>query len=244
MMRQNIQHLHAFLFAVLLDFMAKDILLARLVSAIAVSEATAALRLVNAPTGTDFGQFGHVFLRVAAINTQRVQLHDFARIVFVQPTGPVLLLFVALLLLPPRKSAVVETAPGTLAWPINGQLRIRPHALPVVQVEQHGRALRRAYQQVFEFSQHVRTDHITLVSRDHVPVRAFADKNVEVVVPEVGHDLFKLAVAIDGAQQLGLGQFAPDYNLRLDNRLHGFTLLWLHAIDQLHALFTTQRAAH
>src|SRR5262249_58551919 len=40
-------------------------------------------RTVDSPTGQAAGDFLHVFLSVAAVNAQRVQLEEFARIVFV-----------------------------------------------------------------------------------------------------------------------------------------------------------------
>ena len=42
--------------------------------------------IVNRPPGERTRHFGHVFLRVAAIDAQRVQLHQLAAVVFVQST--------------------------------------------------------------------------------------------------------------------------------------------------------------
>ena len=85
------------------------------------------------------------------------------------------------------------------------QVRIGANAFPVVQVEQHGRAFGRGCQQVFEFAQRMRADHITLVGGEHIAVRAFADEYVEVVKPEVRHYFVELALAVDVTQQLGFG---------------------------------------
>src|SRR5207245_5928367 len=65
--------------------------------------------------------------------------------------------------------------------------RIRTHALPVIEIKQHRRTLRRGQQQLFESSQRARADHIALIGRDQISVGALIDKNVEVVEPEIGH---------------------------------------------------------
>src|ERR1700674_3979169 len=44
-------------------------------------------RLIERPSGEDFGNFGDIFLRVAAVYAERVQLHHLAAIVFVQAAG-------------------------------------------------------------------------------------------------------------------------------------------------------------
>jgi hypothetical protein len=55
-----------------------------------------------------------------------------------------------------------------------------------------------------------RSLNVALVGR-RIPLRRFlADIDVEVVVPEVGHDLEQLSLAQDGAQDLGLLQFVVD----------------------------------
>src|ERR1035441_4505399 len=77
------------------------------------------------PTRQHPRQLGHVLLRVAAVHAQGVQLHYLARIVFVEPL---------------RGLAVILGAPGGL--------RVGTHALPVVQVPQHRRTLRRGQQQL------------------------------------------------------------------------------------------------
>jgi len=59
-----------------------------------------------------------------------------------------------------------------------------------------------ANQQVLEFAQSVSAYHIALISGDHVTIGPFADKDVEVVVPEVGHHFIQLAFTVDVAQQL------------------------------------------
>ena len=66
--------------------------------------------------------------------------------------------------------------------------------------------------------------------------RSFADEDVEVVEPEVSHHLFELALAVDGTQELGLGEF-PDYNgLRIVHRLQDFALFGLEAFQKFLSL--------
>jgi len=51
-------------------------------------------------------------------------------------------------------------------------------------------------------------------------VGVFADVDVEVIEPEVGHDLLELALAEDGAEDLGFGEFADDCFGGADVRSH------------------------
>jgi len=65
-----------------------------------------------------------------------------------------------------------------------------------------------------ELAQHMWADIVTLVGTDEVAVGALIKENVEVVVPEIGEDFFELAVAVDGAEQLGFHQVLRDDELR------------------------------
>jgi len=80
---------------------------------------------------------GHVALRVAAVDTQGVELHQLARVVLVEPRGPALV----------RARRHDET---------------RPRAHPVVQVEEHRRVARGGEQEVAEPAERVRADHVAL----------------------------------------------------------------------------------
>src|ERR1051326_4697905 len=84
MMRQHVQHLLAFFFTMLTDLAPQDIFIARLMCALIEPEAAAKLRFFNAPARENFGQFCNVFLRIAAVYAERVQFHDFSRVVFIQ----------------------------------------------------------------------------------------------------------------------------------------------------------------
>src|ERR1700732_3315917 len=67
--------------------MSEDDLVAGLVQAGFETEVAAFSRLIERPPGEHFGDFGHVFLRVAAVYAERVQFHQLASIVFVQAAG-------------------------------------------------------------------------------------------------------------------------------------------------------------
>src|ERR1051326_2050607 len=125
MMRQRVEHLLTFFFAVLADLAPQNIFIARLMCALIELEAAAKLRFFNAPTRENFGQLRNVFLRIAAIHAERMQLHNFTRVIFIQPARTVLGL---------RSRTRKAPMPTSVASrPIERQLRIWSHALPVVQ---------------------------------------------------------------------------------------------------------------
>ena len=101
------------------------------------------------------------------------------------------------------------------------------NALPVVEIEQHGRALRRSFQQIAELAEHVRTNRIALIRGRQNPIRALVHVHVEVVEPEIGHLLFELPVAVNRAIQLGFVQIVGQHLL---GRVVGHQLAALHGI--------------
>src|ERR1039457_3202257 len=92
--------------------------------------------------------------------------------------------------------------------------RRRSSRLPVVEVEEHGGTLRGGAQQVFELAEDMRANGIALVGSDQIVIRALVDENVEVVVPEVGEDLFQLPFAVDRTEELGFEQILGHNGLR------------------------------
>src|SRR5215472_12336703 len=133
--------------------MPKHVLGAWLVSAIVETKASALLRLIDTPARQYLRQLGDIFLGVAAIHAESVQLHDFTGVVFVQSAGTVLVR------LRPRRYLVDHAEGSTAELPSliaeNGELRMRTHALPVVEIEEHGRALGRGDQKIFEFAENM-----------------------------------------------------------------------------------------
>ena len=188
-------------------------LVSRFVPRLAKDETSALPRLSQRPSGQHPRQLGHILLRVAAVHAQGVQLHHLARIVFVEAL---------------RGLAVI---PGA-----RGGLRVGTHALPVVQVPQHRRTLCRGQQQVAERSQRPWTNHVALIRRHQIPLRALAEKHVEVIEPEVGHYLLQLPLAIGRAQQLALQQLAVHHRHRIFQREQQLLLLRSHIGGQLVAV--------
>jgi hypothetical protein len=141
MPRQNIQHLLAvFDAAAGRDHVAQHDLLALVVQLVVVEEAAAFTRLLNAPAGEAARHFGDVFLRVAAVHAERVQLHQLAPVVLVQAALHFPLLVVG--------------------------VQVRTHGLEIVQEEKHGRTLRGGFQQIAELAEHMRADGVAFVLRE------------------------------------------------------------------------------
>ena len=69
-----------------------DDFLAFIVHAVVVEEIAALLRGADGPAGEAARYFGHILLRVAAVDTQGVQFHQFAAVVFIQSTRMLVLL--------------------------------------------------------------------------------------------------------------------------------------------------------
>ncbi len=160
--RQQVQHFQSFLLAVLLYAMSEDDLVAGLVHARLEAEVAAFYRLLDCPPGEYLGHFGDVFLRVAAVDAERVQFHQLAAVVFVQAAG------LPGLDVAPRTIIRVGSVAARVARVRSDSerdIRIRPDAQPVVEIEEHRGALCGRHQQVFEFSEHVRTDRVALVAR-------------------------------------------------------------------------------
>ena len=99
-----------------------------------------ATRGKDRPTREAARDFLHVLLGIAAIDAQRVQLHQFARVVFVDAASLLLLRWPLLL----RVVAHPQQRQGTAcrSWPLlRSELRIRAHALKIIKIEKHRRAL-------------------------------------------------------------------------------------------------------
>src|ERR1700682_2490304 len=85
-------------------------------------------RLIERPSGEDFGNFGDIFLRVAAVYAERVQLHQFAAVVFVQAAG--LPGFVAAWTLWTTVRTGAMAAPVLVRGDAERDFRVRPDAQP------------------------------------------------------------------------------------------------------------------
>ena len=256
---QQVQHLLAFLLAARLDGVPEHALGAGLVHALVELEVAAALWLRDGPPGEALGHLDHVLLAVAAVHAQGVQFHQLAGVVLVQPAA---LLPLRLALLPrlrclggrarrprralgiaegPSQHAAVAAEAAPPAGAIAGEVGVGAHAQPVVQVEEHGRALGGGFQQLAELAQGARADDVALVAGDQVAVRALVEEDVEVVEPEVGHHFFQLALAVDVAQQPRLHQLRGHHLLRRHQRQHRLALLGGEVAHHLLPLLRVQR---
>ena len=180
---------------------AQDRLLAVVVRPLVELEASPLLRPPDAPPREDPGDLDHVLLGVAPVYAQRVQLEQLTRVVLVDPLGHPLEgafpLGVGLRRLPRKARHVAATAePGTRAEAGPCERRRHGtggHALPVIEIEEHGRASRRGEQQVRELPERARAERLLDVGRREHPIGALAEEHVEVIDPEVDHDLAQLA---------------------------------------------------
>src|SRR3984957_13113392 len=82
--RQPVQQFQAFAFALWLDAMSENKFGPGFVHARVVLESAAIVRLVNCPASKNFGSFGNVTLRIAAVHAERVQFEQFTSVIFVQ----------------------------------------------------------------------------------------------------------------------------------------------------------------
>src|SRR5260370_418923 len=83
---------------------------------------------------------------------------------------------------------------------------VRADGQPVVEVDHHGRAGGGGEEEVAELAEGVFADGVALVAGGVPLVGIFADVDVEVIEPEVGHDLLELAFGEDGAKEFSLGE--------------------------------------
>ena len=139
------------------------------------------------------GNFLHVFLGVPALDAERVQFHQLARVVLVQ-------------------AAAGAVLPGK-------RTSFRCRALPVVEVEEHRGALGGRAEQIAEFAEDAWPDGVAFVFRQVDARLSLARKDVEVIEPEVRHYLFELAIAVGGAKDLLRGELREYASLGL-HRLH------------------------
>ena len=59
-----------------------------------------------------------------------------------------------------------------------GEIRIRTHAQPVVEVKKHCGTVGGRDQQVLELAHRMRSNHVTLVAGEQVAVCSFSDENI------------------------------------------------------------------
>src|SRR5947208_320297 len=189
--------------------------------------------LLQSPSGENSRDLSDIFLSVAAVDSERVQFHKLAPIVFIQAGTPSLALL--------YNQRTVSCAPSIAFRNSVRNIGVRSHAQPIVQIEQHRRTLRSRDQQVLKFSQRMRANHVPLIAGQQVAVGALADEYVEVVEPKVGHHFLQLTLAVDGPQQLGLHQFVKHNLLWIIQCHESLALFRVHTFKELIAFIAFER---
>src|SRR2546427_11531725 len=199
MSSEQVQHFASFFFAIGFDAVSENDLVARLVHTLFESKAAALFGLLQCPSCKTPRALSDLCRSVAAVDSECVQFHKLAPVVFIQAGTPSLALL--------YDQRTVSCAPAIVFRNSVRNFGVRSHAQPIVQIEQHRRTLRSRDQQVLKFSQRMRANHVPLIAGQQVAVGALADEYVEAVEPKVGHHFLQLTLAVDGPQQLGLHQF-------------------------------------
>ena len=128
MPRQDVEDLFAVAFAAAgFDDVAEHDLLAGIVQARIEAEAAAEPRRLNRPAGERARDLGDVLLRVAAVDAERVELHQLAPVVLVQALRRVLLLRGRLVHLGKTAAESRRVRNGSLET----RRRVRRHAGPL-----------------------------------------------------------------------------------------------------------------
>ena len=165
MTRELVEHLFPVLDAASgLERVAEHPLDAAIVGLLVEDEAARLARLPQRPSRERARDVDDVLLRVAAVDAERVQLHQLAAVVFIQPSAA---------------------------------------AQPVVEIEEHRRALRDRTEKIAKAAEDVGPDHVALVLQHHRLVVDLAGEHVEMIEPEIDEHFLELTLAVDGAQQLG-----------------------------------------
>ena len=145
------------------------------------------IRLADRPTGEAAGDLLNVFLRIAAVNPERVQLHQFAGVVLINAAG------------------------FSCRFVLCRRIFAQNARLPVVQIEQHrGRMCGRS-EQIAKASQSKRTDRIAVKSCQQQTVGVFVGENAEMIFQKIDYDFVKLTLAVNGSEQFGTLQFGNDH---------------------------------
>ena len=140
---------------------------------------------VDAPAGEDARDLGYVGLGVSAVDAEGVQFHQLAGVVFIEA-------FVAAFL------EVWAAGSGELGA-LSGQ-RVGADALGVVEIGEHGGAVSYGFKQVLKVAKRAGADGVAFIADEVVGhLLVFAQVDVEVIEPEIGHHFLELGVGVDVA---------------------------------------------
>ncbi len=106
MLRQKLNHFFAVAHPAGVNFLAEHNLRVGIVHLVVKFEFRILPRLFDRPSRKAARHFRNIFLRVAAVHSKRVQLHQFAAVIFIQPA----VLFFLLLLLWRRRPSKTSVA--------------------------------------------------------------------------------------------------------------------------------------
>ena len=238
---QEVEHRLAVGFAALVDGDAEHRLRPLGVAPVVELVGAALSWSADRPAGERPGDLDHIGLRVAAADAERVELHQLAGVVLVQAARHALPDLRHRLRRGALAEALLETAPAGAAADASGLHRaIEPlahlagrlgiDALPVVQVEEHRRALGDGTEQIAEPAEDVGTNRVALVLGQIAAHRSLAGEDVEVVEPEVDQHFLELARRIDGAQDFLLRQLVHHRAAALAQLAQAGPLLGRHVV--------------
>ena len=95
----------------------------------------------------------------------------------------------------------------------------------VVEIDEHGGAVRNGFEQVFKFAECAGADGVALVADEVVGhLLVLAQVDVEVIEPEVGHHFLKLGVGVDVAGEALGDEFFGDEALGIFEGCDGLSL--------------------
>ena len=190
---------------------------------VAAEREAATLRTArDRPPGEGARHFDHILLRIAAVHAQRMQLHQFPRVVLVEATSPRHRLLRRLwqrgilrhaLLHRRRASRRLPRIHRPLRRPQRGPSAVG-YALPVVEVVEHCGALGHGTEQLAEVAQRMGADRLAVVLGEEIARTILPGEYVEMIFPEIDHHFVELTLADDRARHPTRGEF-PHKRVRL-----------------------------
>src|SRR5919198_819537 len=199
--RQKFQQPNTLGLAIVMERHAEDMLRAVIVRPVVKDKPRALLGTLDAPARENSGDLDHVLLCVSAIDADRVQLKQLARIIFIDPRrqAPV-----------PLLGHFIHAKSGPAKWREDdwGPARRRSwrYTLRVVEIKQHRGTLGRRDEEVLKAAECPGTDRFLYIGWQQEAVRSFAHKDVEMIGPEVDHDLAQLPLRNRGTHNRKLLQ--------------------------------------
>ena len=199
MAREKIQHRVTFLFAASgREFLTQNHLRAGIMRFRAEQKAAAIGTARQCPSRQGVRDLDDILLGVAAIDTHRMQFHQLAGVILIEPalTLPELRDLRTLLRDRDRNCGRASSGNATLHGRNLAKRRASAvsNTLPIVQVVQHCRTLGDRAQKVAKSAKRMRTNRLRVVLGEEVPCAVLACEYVEMVLPEVHHHFIELSL--------------------------------------------------